>query len=89
MTPIQSKTIKMAADKEERLQEIREHLKQEMKTQMASLVSQIEDNNEKIEILQGTLVAQMDSHQDMKFAMHFIRSELDETTQHRTENVMT
>jgi hypothetical protein len=50
-------------DREEWKQEIRvgqEHLKEEMKAQMASLVSRIEDNNEKFRALQGTLISQMD-----------------------------
>jgi hypothetical protein len=57
---------KMDADKEERKQVIRagqEHLKEEMKAQIASFVSLIEDNNEKFEVLQGSLVSQMDRHQ--------------------------
>jgi hypothetical protein len=32
--------------------------------QMASLVSRIEDNNEKFTVLQGTLLSQMDRHQE-------------------------
>jgi hypothetical protein len=35
-----------------------------MKAQMASLDSRIEDNNEKFEALQRTLVSQMDRHQE-------------------------
>jgi hypothetical protein len=84
---------KMDADRGEWIQEIRagqEHLKKYLKAQMVLLVSGMEDNSEKFEVLQGTLVAQMGRYQEkMVDAIHSIRSELDETTQHRIGNVMT
>jgi seryl-tRNA synthetase len=51
---------RMDAEREERIQEIsagQEHLKEDMKGQMASLISWIEDNNEKFSVLQGTLLS--------------------------------
>jgi hypothetical protein len=65
LTRMQKK--KMDADKEERKQVVRagqKHLKEEMKAQVASLVSRIQDINEKFEVLQGTLVSQMGRHQE-------------------------
>jgi hypothetical protein len=55
------------ADLEGRKQEItagQERLKEEMKAQMASLVSRIEDNNEKFEVLRDILISQMDALQE-------------------------
>jgi exonuclease VII large subunit len=58
-----------------------------MKAQTASLVSRIEDNNEKFDVIQRTLVAQVDRHQEkMENAMHSIRSE---SIRHRIEKAMT
>jgi hypothetical protein len=46
-----------------------------MKAQMASLASRIEDNNEKFQVLQGTLVSLMDIHQErMEAAIHSLRA---------------
>jgi hypothetical protein len=69
--------------KKEAMQAIQDqtnYRQEEMKAQMASLASRIEDNNEKFEVLQGTLISQTDRHREkMEDAMHSIRFELDET----------
>jgi hypothetical protein len=59
-----------------------------MKAQMSSLASRVEDN-ENFEALQGTLVFQMELHQEkMEDARHSIRYELEETIQHRMVDVL-
>jgi predicted acetyltransferase len=53
-----------------------DHRQQEMKSHMYSLASRIEDNNEKFQVLQGTLFSRMDIHQvKMEVAIHSIPSE--------------
>jgi hypothetical protein len=62
---------------------------EEMKAQMGSLASRIEDNNEKFKVLQGTLVSQKDIHQEkMEDRIRSIRSQLEETIQNLMEDVL-
>jgi Skp family chaperone for outer membrane proteins len=58
---------KADADRDERKQEMKaclEHLAEEIKAQISSFVSRIEDTNEKFQVLHGALVSRMDAHQE-------------------------
>jgi hypothetical protein len=55
----------------------------------ARLEAKIDENNEKFEVPESTIVFQMDMHQEkMEATLHSIPSEQEETITHRVEDVL-